>query len=202
VIVLFLNLISGVNFLLFWSIVSHICRSVASTGKSSQPPFQQLFLPAPPVSNTSSTPSAKVDPSIDLLSGDDYNKPAAENPLALVPVSEPVSLSASDQNVLALADMFPRNNSSNNNSLAVPAVSDSVFSAPQAHPLGSQLQLLPQQQTQPALYSNGGIPNSVSPSYEQATYAQGAQMNHANPSWNGQPPQALDYSKFSLLFCS
>jgi len=161
-----------------------------------------LLLPAPPVSNGSSTPSAKADPLVDLLSGEDFNKPAAENPLALVPVSEPVSLSASDQNVLALADMFPQNKSSNNNSLAVPGVSDSVFSAPQAHPSGSQLQLQPHQQTQPALYSNGGIPNSVSPSYEQAIYAQGAQMNHANPSWNGQPPQALDYSKFSLLFYS
>lgn len=164
---------------------------------NSQAPFQQLLLPAPPVSNGSSAPSAKADPLVDLLSGDDYNKPSAENLLALVPVSQPVPLSASDQNVLALADMFPQNNSSSNNSLTPAAGSDSVYSAPQANPTGSQLHSLPQQQQPPPLYANGGIPNSVSHSYEP-TYAQGAQASPPNPAWNVQP-QAVDYSKLSQL---
>lgn len=147
-------------------------RSTAST--SNQPPLRKLPLPVSPVANGSSTPSAKADPLIDLLSGDDYNKPGAENPLALVPVTVPVSLSVSDQNVLALADMFPQNNNSNNNSLAT-AVPDSAYSAPQ-----------------PALYSNG-VPSSVSPSFEQPTYAQGAQVTPPNPAWNVQS-QTPDYS--------
>lgn len=162
-------------------------RSTANTSTNSQPPLQQLSLPAPPVANGLSTPSAKAGPLVDLLSGDDYNKPAAENPLAIVPISEPVSLSASDQNVLALADMFPQN-SRNNNSLTTLAVSDSVYPAPQAHPVGSQLQ----PQLQSPLYSNGGMSNSVSPVYEQEAYTQGAQVNPPNPAWNVEP-QALGY---------
>ncbi|ONK67038.1 uncharacterized protein A4U43_C06F15010 [Asparagus officinalis] len=142
--------------------------SAAST--SSQPPLQQLLLPAPPVSNGSSAPTLKSDSIIDLLSGDDYSKPAAENPLALVPINEPVSLTPSDQNVLALADMFPQNNSTSNSNIATPVVSHS----------------------QTAIYSNGGIQNSGSPIYAHAAYASGAQINNANPAWNGQQ-QTIDY---------
>ncbi|KAJ6794190.1 target of Myb protein 1-like [Iris pallida] len=150
----------------------------ASPSTSSQPPLQQLLLPAPPVSNGSSTPSTKADPHMDLLSGEDYGPSAAENPLALVPVSQPLAVSASDQNILALADMFPQSN--NGNTPVSPFSSTSGYPAPHQQPV------------QPASYSNGGISTSGSPQFEQAAYAQGAQVNHTNPAWNGQP-QALDY---------
>ncbi|KAJ6795625.1 TOM1-like protein 2 [Iris pallida] len=155
---------------------------------SSQPPLQQLLLPTPPVSNGSSTPSAKVDPHMDLLSGENYGTPAAKNPLALVPVSQPIALSASDQNILALADMFPQSNNVSNNAPASPFGSNPAYPPAQVYPTTSQLQQSPQ----PASYSNGGISASGSPRFQQAAHDQGAQMNHANPAWNGQP-QALDY---------
>ena len=47
---------------------------------------------------------------MDLLSGDDFYRPATENPLALVPVNGLLASSVSDQNLLALVDMFPQNN--------------------------------------------------------------------------------------------
>ncbi|ONK80238.1 uncharacterized protein A4U43_C01F15430 [Asparagus officinalis] len=148
--------------------------SVTST--SSQPPPQQLLLPAPPASNASSTPAGKADSLVDLLSGDDYSKPAAENPLALVPISGPVSsLSPYDENALALIDMFPRNN---NNNLVTP--------------VGSQLQPQPQQPPQSAFYSNGGIQSNGPSTYEQGAYVQGEQIDNANSAGNNQP-QALDY---------
>ncbi|KAJ6818403.1 target of Myb protein 1-like [Iris pallida] len=159
----------------------------ASPSTSSQPPLQQLLLPAPPVSNGSSASSAKADPHMDLLSGENYGTSAAENPLALVPVSQPLAVSASDQNILALADMFPQSNN-NSNTHVDPFSSNSAYPAPQTFPSASQLQQPPQA----ASYPNGGISTSGSPQFVQAAYAQGAQVNHTNPEWNGQP-QALDY---------
>nr|XP_018681827.1 PREDICTED: target of Myb protein 1 isoform X2 [Musa acuminata subsp. malaccensis] len=157
----------------------------SSTGTSSnQPPLQQLSLPAPPVSNSSATSLAIVDPNIDLLSGEDYSKPATENMLALVPVSEPLTNSASDQNILALSDMFSNTSAQvNNNNPTNVSDSSLTLSAPQAYPSVSPLQLQPQLVQQPAPYPNGN--NSGPPRYEHAIN-DGSQLNQANTVWNGQ----------------
>lgn len=127
--------------------------SIASLGT-------QLLLPAP----TSATP-AKVDPKMDLLSGD-FDSPTAENALALVPVGEPQPASPSQQNALAILDMFSQ-----------PSTTPSTYSVGQANPSSPQFQ---QQQNfhsvQPSLYPNGSVPGM--------TYAQGS-----NPDWNGQMSQ-------------
>ncbi|KAJ7958580.1 target of Myb protein 1-like [Quillaja saponaria] len=80
-------------------------RSASSSGAGAQT-LNQLLLPAPPMSN-GSAPPARADPKIDLLSGDDYNSPKADNALALVPVGEQQPASPmSQQNSLVLFDMF------------------------------------------------------------------------------------------------
>ncbi|KAF8721749.1 hypothetical protein HU200_022926 [Digitaria exilis] len=86
-------------------------RSSASTSATKQSPFEILALPAPPLSSSSKAPVAPA-PKIDLLSGDDYIKPEPAHSLALVPVTE---YSASDQNVLAFADMFEQNTANKSN---------------------------------------------------------------------------------------
>jgi hypothetical protein len=75
-----------------------------------------LALPTPPPKSTAAVPApVKVEPIIDLLSGDDYCKPQSDqNSTALVPYDP--NITASDQNVLALADMFADLHSGNNNS--------------------------------------------------------------------------------------
>ncbi|KAH0741142.1 hypothetical protein KY290_034185 [Solanum tuberosum] len=68
----------------------------------------QLLLPAPPSASIPST-TTKVDPKIDLLSGDDFSSPTTENVLTLVPVGgepEPAS-PVSQQNALALSALYP-----------------------------------------------------------------------------------------------
>ncbi|WOK97218.1 target of Myb protein 1-like [Canna indica] len=169
-----------------------------STSINNQPPLQQL-LPTP--SNGSATSSAKVNSSLDLLSGEDFNKPSTENLLAVVPVSSPVGSSASDQNIWALADVFPPNNTSNtNNNTANTSDSSSAFPAQPSYAAGSNLQLQAQQTPHPAPLTNGGIPSSAT-QFEQASYNQGVQLNQANTRWNDQvaPPysqqqQSLGYS--------
>ncbi|CAB4266506.1 unnamed protein product [Prunus armeniaca] len=59
-------------------------RSTSSAGAGSNP-LNQLLLTAPPATN-GPTPTTKVDPKMDLLSGDDFGSPKADS-LALVPVS-------------------------------------------------------------------------------------------------------------------
>ncbi|XP_008775806.2 TOM1-like protein 9 isoform X2 [Phoenix dactylifera] len=170
-------------------------RSSTGASTSKQPP-QHLLLPAPPASNGSATPAAKIDPHMDLLSGEDYNTPKNDNPLALVPVSEPLATSVSDQNLLALVDMFPQNNSNNRNGNPSSSLdSHSTLPASQTYPAAPQFQLQPQQ---PALYPNGGIPNTGAPQYEQAAYDQGAQLNHAGSTWNGQASQGLNPQQQAL----
>jgi len=140
--------------------------------------LNQLLLPAPPTSNESAPP-AKVDPKVDLLSGDDYNSPKAETSLALVPLGEqpPASPSPSpmsQQNALVLFDMF--SNGSNN--------LQPINVAGQTSPFSPQCQ---QQQTfisQGLFYPNGGGPNVGSPRFEQSPY-----MQSTGPSWNGQVAQ-------------
>lgn len=154
------------------------CRSSSSAEAGSQT-LNQLLLPAPPTSNGSAVP-AKVDPKLDLLSGDDYNSPKADTSLALVPIGEqhpagPVS----DQNALVLFDML----SSGNNA---PTSANTQLSQPtnvagQTIPSTPQFQ---QQQTfisQGGFYPNGSVPNAGSPQYEQSLYTQST-----GPAWNGQ----------------
>lgn len=121
----------------------------------------QLSLSAPATNGQLTTPT-KADSKIDLLSGDDL--------LALVPVGqpEPASPVASQQNALALVDMFSENN--NNQPLN---------SAGQAYTLSPQLQ-----QPQPSLYPNGHVPGSMLPQQEQSLYSQASAS-----AWNSQMPQ-------------
>nr|XP_016434799.1 PREDICTED: uncharacterized protein LOC107761140 isoform X2 [Nicotiana tabacum] len=132
--------------------------SIASLGT-------QLLLPAPTSANGPSATPTKVDPKMDLLSGD-FGSPTAENALALVPVGEPQPANPSQQNALAILDMFSQ-----------PSTTPSTYSVGQANPSSPQFQ---QQQNfhsvQPSLYPNGSVPGM--------TYAQGS-----NPAWNGQMSQ-------------
>ncbi|KAI4966957.1 hypothetical protein ZWY2020_034668 [Hordeum vulgare] len=157
-------------------------RQLLQVQASSHPLNNWRF--APPAPRSSSSAKAVVPapaPSFDLLSGDDFIKPEPENSLALVPVSE---YSASDQNVLALADMF------------------------------QQIVLLPAMKLQPAYklfyfpcissiptlrcsllclsnptYSNGDI----------VPYGQQSQLN-ATRSWNGQIAYGVDSQASTKLW--
>ncbi|XVF89200.1 hypothetical protein PTKIN_Ptkin19aG0111100 [Pterospermum kingtungense] len=142
-------------------------RSTSSTGASSQP-FSQLLLPAPPATN-GSTPPAPINPKIDLLSGDDYNSPKADNSLALVSVGEAQQTTpSSQQNALVLFDIF-----SDGNNTSSSVNTQSLDLSGQTNP--PQLQ-----QQQQNFHANGTAPNMGSPRYEQS-YAQGT-----GPAWNGQ----------------
>ncbi|KAG2249911.1 hypothetical protein Bca52824_089539 [Brassica carinata] len=141
-----------------------------ATSSSSNGVLNQLALPAPPLANGS------ANSKIDLLSGDD---------LALVPVGppQPASPVASDQNALALIDMFGDN--TNNPS---PATAPTGISATESNPLNPQLHQLPTSQAGEAglQQSNGFAPQSGYSQFEQPTYGQGA----SSP-WNSQPAQQL-----------
>ncbi|KAM3348298.1 hypothetical protein ACQJBY_021913 [Aegilops geniculata] len=158
-------------------------------------PFEQLALPAPPVSNGSANTAPKPDSGIDLLSWDDTPS-TAENSLALVPVTDPLADSTSNQNVLAIVDIYSQNNTANSNAKSLdpfgfdssptPLGSQPYNTATQ-HPLQSQQ---PPQQAAP--YSNGSAVNPGT-SYDPAS-----QYNHTNSGWNGQvanhaapPPQQM-----------
>ncbi|KAG0500417.1 hypothetical protein HPP92_000489 [Vanilla planifolia] len=155
----------------------------SSTSTDSPSPFGQLALPAPQASNG----SAKLGPPVDLLSGENLDPPATSNQLALVSVGEPAPAPAANQNILALVDMFPQNNSNNSNSSpSAQFGSSNTHALPQIH-LSSPSQLHPQPQ-QPSIYSNGGVPNTAAPPFLQSNYSPGTQMNHAEPTWNGQQP--------------
>uniref|UniRef100_A0A1D1ZG77 TOM1-like protein 2 n=1 Tax=Anthurium amnicola TaxID=1678845 RepID=A0A1D1ZG77_9ARAE len=174
-------------------------RSTGGASTSSQPPLKQLLLPAPPSSN-GTTSAALIDPHMDLLSGEEYGTPAAENPLALVPVSEPSADFTSDQNILALSDMFTANTNSSSNQNG-PLGSNPQYSAPQTYATAPQFQLQqqgpvlslpPPPSQQPSLYPNGTLSNVNLPEYEQRLHVQGAQLNNMNTSWNGQTAQHLN----------
>ncbi|KAF0917341.1 hypothetical protein E2562_017514 [Oryza meyeriana var. granulata] len=150
---------------------------------SEQSPFEQLVLPAPPVSNGSATPAPKSDPGIDLLSWDD-NPSTTENSLALVPITDPVVDSTSSQNALAIVDIFSQNNTANNNvkpadpfgvnsSSTLPG--SQPYTAPAQHPLQAQ-----QPPQQVGLYPNRGAVNPGT------SYDQSSQFNHTSSGWNGQ----------------
>ncbi|XP_010254076.1 PREDICTED: uncharacterized protein LOC104595165 isoform X2 [Nelumbo nucifera] len=179
-------------------------RSASSPNAGNQPPLVQV-----PASNGPVTPSAKVAPEMDLLSGDLYNSPMAENSLALVPVGEPQpaspvlqqTASPSQQNILALSDMFPNSVDSTNSNPAYPAgqAYSSAEQVPQQQPL---------QCPQPTFYSNGSTPNMGLPQSPRAPWnnqvAQGfnhhqeqpmglPQPPHANAPWNNQVAQGFNH---------
>ncbi|EAY73130.1 hypothetical protein OsI_01005 [Oryza sativa Indica Group] len=148
-----------------------------------QSPFEQLALPAPPVSNGSATPAPKSDLGVDLLSWDD-NPSTTENSLALVPVTDPVVDSTPSQNALAIVDIFSQNNTTNN--IAKPADPFGVnssstlpgsqpYNAPTQHPLQAQ-----QQPQQVGLYPNGGAVNPGT-SYPTSSGWNGQIANNATP---------------------
>ncbi|CAN8229655.1 unnamed protein product [Cochlearia groenlandica] len=146
-----------------------------ATSSSDNGILNQLTLPAPPVTN------GPPNPKVDLLSGDD---------LALVPVGppQPASPVASDQNALALIDMF-----SDNTTSPSPATAPNGSLASQSDPLNPQLHQPPHTQVGEAglQQSNGFTPQMGYSQFEQPSYAQGA------PSpWNSQPteqPQQPSY---------
>lgn len=122
-----------------------------------------MSLSAPAANGQLTTPT-KADSNIDLLSGDDL--------MALVPVGqpEPASPVASQQNALALVDMYSENNNNN----------QPFTSVGQAYTLSPQLQ-----QPQPSLYPNGHVPGSMLPQQEQSLYSQQASAS----AWHSQIPQ-------------
>lgn len=158
-------------------------RSSATTGASKQSPSEQLALPVPaPPSGSAKSAVAAPAPSFDLLSGDDYIKPEPANSLALVPVSE---YSASDQNVLALADMFQQNSAAADNRNHNQVTNSFISPASRAYPAPAH-PVLPQQ---PTTYSNGDI----------VPYGQQPQLN-ATRSWNGQPAYGVDSQRQALHY--
>lgn len=148
--------------------------SGAETGSQT---LNQLLLPAPAASSNGSAVPAKVDPKLDLLSGDNYNSPKADTSLALVPLGEPHPASpVSDQNSLVLFDMF-----SNGDTAPKSVNTQQTNVAGQSGPFTPQFQ---QQQTfisQGGFYPNGNVPNAGSPQYEQSLHTQ-----NTGPAWNGQ----------------
>ncbi|GER33783.1 ENTH/VHS/GAT family protein [Striga asiatica] len=145
----------------------------------------QLSLTAPSANHVQPTAPVKVDPKIDLLSGDDFNSPSA-NSLALVPISQPQPTSpiASQQNTLALVDMF---SGSNNNSQPLNSIGQFYPSSPQF-----------QQQTnfqspQPSFYPNGTVSSPTVTQQDQSLYLQGSDsVWRAQMVQQQQPPSPIN----------
>jgi len=119
-----------------------------------------------------------------------YSRPEPANSLALVPVTE---YSASDQNVLAFADMFEQNTAkkSNNNlpnsfnSSSSNSISSQTYTPP-VRPAVSQ---------HPSAYPNEATSNAIVP-YDQQT-----QLNTTGSS-NGQPAYGTNPEKQALYYGS
>ena len=171
----------------------NICRATSSADAGGQT-LNQLLLPAPPTPSGSAAP-VKADPKIDLLSGDDFSSPKAENSLALVAVGEQPSTSpVPQQNALVLFDMFSSSAVNSNNTQPTTVAGQTLSPQFQHH----------QQQTfvspQGGFYTNGSAPNMGSPRYEQSPYLQGT-----GPAWNGQiaqqqQPHSPVYGKLNPSF--
>jgi hypothetical protein len=188
------------------SLITFFCACFLSCNSTSdQSPFEQLALPAPPVSNGAATSAPQSDLGIDLLSWDD-TPATTQNPLALVPVTDPLADStSSNQNALAIVDTFSENSTTNHN--AQPA--DPFGLNPSSAIPGSQLYNTPTQQPfqsqqppqQAALYANGG---AVDPG---TSYDHASQFKNVSSGWNGQaanpvvplPEQALNYGMSGIL---
>lgn len=149
------------------------------------------MLPAPPTTN-GSAPPAPVNTKFDLLSGDDFSSPKADNSMALVPVgqAQPNTPTSQQNNSLALLDMFsdvpsvPNTVNPQHSNLAGqpnPLSGQPNPLAGQPNPLAPQLQQQQNYQTSEAsFYQNGTAPNMGSSPYVQGM----------SPAWNGQlPPQ-------------
>ncbi|XP_030548733.1 TOM1-like protein 9 [Rhodamnia argentea] len=154
-------------------------RSTSSAGTGSQT-LNQLLLPAPSSSNGPAAP-AKIDPKMDLLSGEDYSSPKADTSLALVPVGQPQTTAAqSQQNALVLFDVF---SDSNNQPNAINT--QGGYSTTHSNPSTPQFQ---QQQNLQApqfgVYANGSMPNMGSNQHDQLPYSQSSV-----PVWNGHTAQ-------------
>lgn len=130
----------------------------------------QLLLPAP-TTNGQLTTSTKVDPKVDLLSGEDFSSPTADS-LALVHVGEPqpASPAASQQNILALVDMFSQSNNQSSNSNGQ-AYSSSLHFQQQTNG----------QSPLPSALPDGSVNGLMVPQHEQSPYSQGS-----SSAWNGQ----------------
>ncbi|KAF7817136.1 TOM1-like protein 9 [Senna tora] len=153
-------------------------RSSASAEGGSQT-LNQLLLPAPPTSNGSAL-SAKADPKMDLLSGDDYNSPKSETSLALISLGEQQPASpVSQQNALVLFDVFSNGNNAPTSVNTQPTQPTSVTG--QTSPLGPHFQQQTFMSPQGGFYANGNVLNVGSPRYEQSPYSQSNV-----PAWNGQ----------------
>ncbi|XP_042485791.1 TOM1-like protein 9 [Macadamia integrifolia] len=153
-----------------------------STAAASQP--LELLLPAPPGSSGPATAPARVDPNMDLLSGENYNSPTSgvtDHSLALVPVGEPQQTSpVSNQNTLALSNMFSQNSSGTDS-----FNSQMVYQGGPTYPTSPQFsQQRPMQFPQSPFYPNGSTPNMGPTQYEQSPYG--------NPAWNGQVSQGMN----------
>ncbi|GER38069.1 ENTH/VHS/GAT family protein [Striga asiatica] len=136
---------------------------------------RQLSLTSPLANSGQPTTPGKADPKIDLLSGDDFNSPT-ENSLALVPVSQPQPTSpiVSQQNALALVDMF----SGSNNSQPMNPIG-------QAYPSSTQFQQQTNfQSPQTSLDPNGTLSGPMVAQQDQPLYSQGS-----GPAWSGQMAQ-------------
>ncbi|GMI83878.1 hypothetical protein HRI_002057100 [Hibiscus trionum] len=152
-----------------------------STSNTSSRAFDQSSLPSPPTTD-GSTPPAAVNPKIDLLSGDDYNFPTADDSLALVPVGEPqqTTPAASQEMALVLFDMFSDGNTT---SASVNTQSSGLGGQPYSLTPQIQQQDFLTQTQQQNFHANGNAPNMGLPQYEQP-FAQGT-----GPAWNGQQQQ-------------
>jgi hypothetical protein len=160
---------------------------LASTSSTKQSPFEILALPAPPSSSSSKTPVAP-DPKIDLLSGDDYFKPEPANSLALVPVTE---YSASDQNVLAFADMFEQNTANNSNHNLPNSFNSSTLNSTSSQTYPPPVR--PAVSQHPTAYANEATSNAIVP------YDQHPELNSTS-SWNGQTAYVTGHQKQPLYY--
>ncbi|KAJ4950037.1 hypothetical protein NE237_026869 [Protea cynaroides] len=164
-------------------------RPISSTAAASQP--LGLLLPAPSASNGLATAPARVDPKMDLLSGDNYNSPTTDNSLALVPVGEPQQtspVSQSQQNILALSDMFSQNNNGTDS-----FNSQAVYQGGLTYPSSPQFsQQRPVQSPRSPFYSNGGTSNMGLTQYEHSPYG--------NTAWNGQVPQDMNHQQQQPIY--
>ncbi|PIA42666.1 hypothetical protein AQUCO_02000247v1 [Aquilegia coerulea] len=156
-------------------------RSSSSVGAETQPPIQ-LLLPGPSSNGTVSS-KVKTDPLMDLLSGENYNSPTAENSLALVPVgvSEPAS-HMSQQNTLALSDMYSQfsNPTTSVDSQSARSAEQTYLPTPQF-----QQQQQPPPSQQLTHYSNGSGPSNGLPPYEQSPFTHGTNSNLGSIAMNG-----------------
>lgn len=171
---------------------SAVTISGPSSSASAEVQTRDLLVLSPPRSNGPVAPSSSIDPKIDLLSGDDYNSPTAENSLALVPVGDPQPPSPiSQNNALVLSEMFSQGNNPTNSFNSQP-----VYTSGGTYSPTSQFQhQQPFQSSQLVLYSNGNTPRMGNHEHEQSPFGH---ANHSNPVWNGQLAQGFNNQQQSI----